>query len=145
MANEPGRGFHLSEDWLATIVGLALVLVIGFGLLGPGAQSLKLSAAPGETVDGSTRVMSGWKASATLNGDALALPVNIPTRFDNQTVYTLTCANGAISASATQDLTLSYPPDGALLALNNECDGDVVVTYTTDPILQWAPFGLFTR
>ncbi|MCL4249293.1 MAG: hypothetical protein KJ065_14190 [Anaerolineae bacterium] len=145
MANETGRGFRLSEDWLATIVGLVIVAVLGFGLLGPGALSVKLSAAPGASVDGTARALSGWKASATLGSEALALPADMPTRFENQTVYALTCANGAISANATQDLTLSYPPDGALLTLDNQCDGDLVVTFTTDPILRWAPFGLFTR
>ncbi|MCA9905176.1 MAG: hypothetical protein KC547_15075 [Anaerolineae bacterium] len=145
MANEPGRGFHLSEDWLATLVGLAIVAVIGFGLLGPGAQSVKLSAAPGESAEATAPVMSGWKTSATLDGEALALPADMPTQFENQTVYALTCADGAISASATQDLTVSYPPDGAPVVLDNQCAGDVVVTFATDPILRWAPFGLFTR
>ena len=49
---KPLPKFTLPEDWLATLIGLVIVLVIGLGLIGPGPVSATLSVAPGECLPG---------------------------------------------------------------------------------------------
>ena len=68
-ASSPPRRFRLSEDWLATIIGLVIVGVVGLGLLGPGAQKHELKAAAGEDANAYALPLAGWKISATVDGE----------------------------------------------------------------------------
>lgn len=62
--SSPRAGFKLNEDWLATLIGLAIVAIVGFGVLGPGAQSVALKADPGTTIAKEARALGGWSASS---------------------------------------------------------------------------------
>jgi hypothetical protein len=141
---DPGkRRFSLSEDWQATLIGLAIVALIGIGLFGPGPQSLNLKAAPGESVSKTAVPTSGWKISATLGGEKITVE-NAPTTFLEAQDYPFTCSAGLITAEAG-DSSLSLPPGGAYLSLTNNCDAEVSLTFSTDHAIRWPLFGLFKR
>ena len=136
----PARRFTLSEDWLATIIGLVIVAVVALGLLGPGPQTTTLAAKPGESVGKTARALDGWKASATIGGEKAAV-TDAPKRLYDGQAYPFTCINGTIAADAG-DPTASYP-SGAHLTLTNNCDADAVLTYSTGTAIKWPLFGLF--
>lgn len=141
------RRFSLSEDWLATLIGLSIVAIVGFGLLGPGAQSRKLEADAGESAPAAYLLpISGWKASATLDGEKVAVE-GAPGTLAPGSVTAFVCANGQLAADAELAATiLARPEDSkATVLLVNNCDGKVVLTYTTDPIIRWPLFGLLAR
>ncbi len=144
MASSPSRRFSLSEDWLATIIGLVLVGIIGLGLLGPGAQSKKLEVAPGESGTAYVLPIAGWKASATVDGSKVTIP-DAPTTLGRESVTAFTCEDGQLTPDPELAATISARPEGGnatLLVLNN-CDGMVVLTYSTSPIIRWPLFNLF--
>lgn len=137
---QPARRFSLSEDWLATIIGLIIVAIVGLGLLGPGPQSVTLTAKPGETIEKTAKPRDGWKTSATIGGEKVTVADAPKQLFDGQP-YPFTCADGTISAEAG-DLTASFP-SGAHLSLTNNCDADASITYTTSAAVRWPLFGIF--
>ncbi|MBL8145344.1 MAG: hypothetical protein JNL34_03075 [Anaerolineae bacterium] len=146
------RRFSLSEDWLATLIGLLLVAVIGFGLLGPGAQSHKLTAAAGESANAYALPIGGWKAAFTVDGEKVTV-ADAPTSLEPESadaparVVAFTCADGQLALDPDLAATISARPEGgkATLLLVNDCDVPVTVTYTTDPIVRWPLFNLFAR
>ena len=144
--SSPQRRFSLSEDWLATIIGLLLVLIIGIGLLGPGAQSHKLEAPAGESANAAYLLpLSGWKVSATLDGQKLTLPADAPTTLAPESVTAFVCADGQLTLDPDLAATISARPPGgkATVLLVNNCEGKVVLTYSTSPIIRWPLFSLF--
>jgi hypothetical protein len=132
-----GAGFKLTEDWLATIVGLALVLIIGLGLLGPGGQTVALVAAPGATQAATLRPSSGWKVSATLNNAKIDVK-DAPTSLEGGKSYVMTCQDGALSLKVE-----GAPPNQVQLFVINHCDSDVTLTYTMNPVIPWPIFKIF--
>lgn len=138
----PPRRFSLSEDWLATIIGLIIVAVVASGLIGPGPQTVTLAAKPGETVEKTAKPSSGWKVSATISGEKTAV-ADAPKQLLDGQQYPFTCTNGTIAAEAG-DLTASFP-SGAHLALTNNCDTEVIITYSTSAAVRWPLFGIFQR
>lgn len=138
----PARRFVLSEDWLATIIGLLIVAVIGLGLLGPGPQTVTLKAQPGESAAKTAKPLDGWKASATVGGEKTTV-TDAPKRLLDGQQYPFTCMNGTIAAEAG-DPTASFP-SGAHLSLTNNCDAEAVLTYTTDYAIRWPALKLFNR
>ncbi|NWG18312.1 MAG: hypothetical protein HXY41_16940 [Chloroflexi bacterium] len=139
----PARRFSLSEDWLATLIGLLIVAIIGLGLIGPGPQSVTLKAKPGESVDKTARSLDGWKVSATVGGEKAAVE-GAPTQLLDAQVYPFVCEGGQMIAEAV-DSSLSLPPGGTYLTLTNNCDAEVSLTYTTDYAIRWPLFGIFKR
>lgn len=145
--SSPPRRFSLNEDWLATIIGLVLVAIVGLGLLGPGAQSVKLEARAGESAPAAYVLpIAGWKVSATLDGQKIAVP-DAPTTLDRESVTAFVCADGQLTLDPDLAATISARPPGgkATLLLINNCDGKVVLTYATDPLIRWPLFNLFAR
>jgi Tfp pilus assembly protein PilV len=141
----PRAGFKLTEDWLATIVGLVLVLIIGLGLLGPGGQSVALTAAPGANQAATIRPLSGWKVSATLNKAKIDVK-DAPTSLEKGKTYVVTCQAGALSVQVADTLPQNVkaaPADKAQLVVVNSCDGDVALTYTMNPVIPWPIFKIF--
>lgn len=136
---------RLSEDWLATMIGLAIVLLIGLGLLGPGPQNVTITAPPGETVGSIVLPLSGWQVSATLGGEQTPVE-NAWTTLSNGQAYRYACREGEIAGEET-------PPGSdagagssrALVIVVNECDQEVVITQRTSPAIPWPAFGLFGR
>lgn len=129
---------HLSEDWLATGIGLAIVLIIGTGLLGPGPQNTLLRAAPGETVSASVPAVGGWQVSATLAGESITIESVSP--LAESTHYGYECQAGQVTLT-TSAIAESTP----IIALNNQCDGDLSITYKTTAAIPWPVFGFFGR
>ncbi len=137
--------FKLTEDWLATIVGLVLVAIIGFGLLGPGGQSVAVSAAPSASQAATIRPLSGWTVSATLNKVKTKVE-GAPTSLESGKTYVVTCQAGALSAQVADALPANVkaaPADKAQLVVVNGCDADVTLTYTMSAVIPWPIFKIF--
>jgi hypothetical protein len=142
-----GKTNRLSEDWLATIIGLLIVLIVGSGLLGPGAQNVSINAPAGETASAAVRPLSGWKVSATI-GDAQTSAAGAPTAFTSGQNTVIACRDGALTTEPSAALPdgVNAPPDGrAQVVVLNECDAPVKVTYTTRAAIPWPLFNLFSR
>lgn len=138
--------FSLSEDWLATIIGLLIVLIIGAGLLGPGARSISVSADAGETASTSAPLLSGWHVSATIDGEPASV-TGAATAFKQGTQAVITCRSGQLETQ-TRDLTAegaTMPDDYAEVVIVNECDAPVGVTYRINRAIPYPVFNLFTR
>lgn len=148
-ANPPVRraSFTLSEDWLATLIGLAIVFIIGAGVLGPGPQSEKVSAAAGETTGTDVRALDDWKISATLDGKKVPISGAITDLGKgDRAIYV--CVEGAIRISDADELDVSAEVSApkknrAQVVLVNSCDAKVVLSLTTDPAIRWPVFELF--
>jgi Tfp pilus assembly protein PilV len=141
----PGARFKLTEDWLATIVGLVIVLIIGLGLLGPGGQTVTVTAATGTTKAATIRPLSGWKVSATLN-KAKVDAKDALTSLEKGKTYVATCQAGALSVQVADTLPQDIkaaPADKAQLVVVNHCDADVALTYTMSPVIPWPIFKIF--
>ncbi len=143
---EKTRRFRLSEDWVATLIGLALVAIVGFGLLGPGAQKHELKADAGATANAYPLPISGWMVSAVVDGEKVSLP-DAPNALAAESVTAFTCDNGVLALDTELAAIISArPEDGkATLLLQNNCDAAVTVTYSTDPIIRWPLFNLLAR
>ena len=142
-----GRTNRLSEDWLATIIGLVIVLIVGSGLLGPGAQNVSITAPAGEMASAAVRAISGWKVSATV-GDETASVAGAPTAFGVGQNAVITCSGGQLNAEIveTPPPGVDMAPEGrALVFVVNQCDTPVKVTYTTRALIPWPVFNLFSR
>lgn len=143
--NVPRAGFTLNEDWLATLVGLALVVIIGFGLLGPGAQSVALKADPGATAAKEARALGGWGVSVKLDG-AKVEGVDAPKTLAAGSTYVFTCANGAVTVaeSATPPEGVNAPAAGkAQLVVVNTCDAPLELSYSIGALVRWPLFNIF--
>lgn len=142
----PRRGaLPLNEDWLATLVGLAIVLIVGAGLLGPGAQNVTLQAASFESVSRDVRAMAGWQASATLDGERVSI-ADAPTTFEAGNFYRFTCTQGTLNVArtdATPEGVAPPPPGHATIVLSNGCQAGVSLSLRTNPIIPWPLFRVF--
>lgn len=142
-----GGSFTLSEDWLATIIGLALALVIGLGALGPGQQTVTLNAEANAITAQSTLAISGWNVAATLAGKAISL-ASAPKSLQTGATYVITCENDALTAVQAADQAL---PEGvsaaainrAQIAVVNKCAEAVRVTYTSGASVPYPLFRIF--
>jgi hypothetical protein len=138
---------QLSEDWLATFIGLAIVFVIGAGLLGPGPQTVNLTAAAGETTSTQLLPLSGWRVTATLGGTSASVEDSITALTAGSTVV-ITCREGTLTAQAAGALPsgVEVPaPAHAQIVLANECAADAAVSYRTSAVIPWPVFNLFNR
>jgi hypothetical protein len=149
MATGETRRFSLSEDWLATIIGLVIVFVIGAGLLGPGPQSVALKAQPGQTARAEAAAIGGWQVKATLAGKNIPVE-NAPTALSaDKQMYVLTCAAGNIQYASGDTLTIdgipAVPSGRVWLILRNDCDTEAALTYSIDAAIRWPVFNLFAR
>lgn len=141
----PPRKFKLSEDWLATGIGLAIVLIISAGLIGPGPQTVSVKAAPGETQSAQAVAARGWTISATLGDEAAAIQGAITDLGDGDAIL-ITCRNGALTAQIAGTLPDgTHRPDGdhAMILVTNTCDAPVSVTYSQSAAIPWPVFNLF--
>lgn len=145
-ATAPRAPAGLSEDWLATLIGLAIVFIIGSGLLGPGAQNVSIRAEAGETGAAALRPLSGWRVSATLDGERTS-EAEAPTALNAGETTVITCHDGALSAqAATLPEGVEAAPAGrAQIIVVNECEGVVSLTYQTSALVPWPVFNLFSR
>jgi hypothetical protein len=144
-SGQPPAPPRLSEDWLATIIGLVIVLVIGLGLIGPGPQNVTITAPPGE--DGQRQVLplKTWQVSATLGGEAASIE-NAWTALDGGQAYFYTCRDGALRPGSDNPvLSAALPANQSVVVVINECDEEVVITQRTNPAIPWPVFGLFGR
>lgn len=135
----------LSEDWLATLIGLGIVVVIGFGLLGPGEQDSTTTVEPGgaETID--LPAGAGWQVTADM---AFVPDTTLFTSLAAGRVYRYDCQDGFLTTAegVPAGLTVEPPPAGmAQLWLSNACDVAFSLTYKHDSILRWPLFGVFAR
>lgn len=130
----------LPEDWQATLVGLAIVTVIGLGLIGPGPQTITLTAAPGAAADAAAPAAAGWKASAVLGGDSVPVDGTAAATLVAGSVYAFTCRDGAV-ALEVRAAEVGQP----LLTLVNACAAEAVVTLKRDYAIPWPVFGLLAR
>lgn len=133
---------RLSEDWLATIIGLLIVAVIGFGLLGPGAQMVTLTAGPGETASAEALAIGGWRVSAQVGGEKAEV-VGAWTALGDRAGYTYVCVDGTLMAQVDAVEADATAPGKASLRLENNCEAAVSLTLKTAPVLPWPVFGLF--
>jgi hypothetical protein len=139
----------LSEDWLATIIGLVIVAVIGLGLFGPGPLEFTLSAEPGEQTQTEGEAANGWSVSAALNGERTSIqqPEGEDfARLGAQTTYRFHCVEGIISADPPAFDSASYevqPPP--MVVLDNACDVPVTLSYRRPYAIRWPLFDLFAR
>lgn len=130
----------LSEDWQATLIGLAIVAVIGLGLIGPGPQTVTLKAAAGAAAEASAPAAGGWKASATLDGAKVDV-VGAVSALAAGRVYAFTCQDGALALETAAENGAGT----AQIALTNDCAGEVALTLKRDNAIPWPLFGLFAR
>jgi hypothetical protein len=142
----PRVRFNLSEDWVSTLIGLVVVLVIGSGLIGPGPQSEKVSADVGKTIQENVKAVDGWSLSAK-QGD-VSLPIHNPvTDLDGGQRVMYICADGVLEVSESVDLPPDEFPgpddDHAQVILMNYCAETVTLTLKTDYVIRWPAFGLF--
>jgi hypothetical protein len=141
-SNTTPQPFRLSEDWLATIIGLAIVLVIGLGLLGPGPQNVSITAPPGETAEQQVLPLKTWQVSATLDGERASVE-NAWTGLNGGQTYLYTCRDGVISGEERPPIDSMADLSRALVVVTNECDQQVVISQRTNPAIPWPVFGLF--
>lgn len=130
---------NLSEDWQATLVGLAIVAVIGLGLIGPGPQTVTLTAAPGAAAaEASAPAARGWQMSAALDGELIYMAGGAALAAGG--VYEFVCRDGAVTLAVRAD-SGGQPR----LTLANECAGDVALTLKRESAIPWPLFGLLAR
>lgn len=137
--------FKLSQDWLATLVGLAMVGVIGAGLLGPGPHSLTLTAAPGETVSVQADVLDGWRVTGELEADtgAQTLLDDAPVRLTDSADLAYTCTSDASDLSVDTRPALNNGDGESTITLVNTCDHTVTLAFSIDAAIVWPLFGIF--
>lgn len=144
MSEQPAKPrFKLSQDWMATIIGLVLVAIIGAGLVGPGPHRLTITAEPGETVSAEADTLDGWTVNVETGtgDDARTVLDGVSLDMDDATDLTYICDGGEL-ASTTPDATASG--DGVtLVTVANNCDQPVTVRLSIDAFIVWPLFGVF--
>jgi hypothetical protein len=141
----PPGSFKLSEDWLATITGLIVALVLGLGLLGPGAQSVAVTAKAGANASRGINPLGGWNVTATVGGKR-ANVTGAPNRLEVGKTYVFTCKDGVLSgalAEAAPEGGHIPPANQAEIYLVNTCAADATLTYSINAIVPYPLFRLF--
>jgi hypothetical protein len=141
----PPSSFKLSEDWLATITGLIIALVIGLGLFGPGAQSVALTAKAGTNASRGINPLGGWSVTATVDGKRVSV-TGAPNRLEAGKTYVFTCKDGAILGALAETLpegSAIPPANQAGIFLVNSCSADATLTYTMNAVVPYPLFRLF--
>ena len=142
MAGEtPQKSMKLSEDWLATIIGLVIVAIIGAGFIGPGPQNAQLRAAVGERDSTEARAVDGWSISARI-GDESVVIVGAPTVLADGQIYNFICHDGQIRAEPV-NAGVVVSGGYAMLQLINQCDVEATVNYKIANAIPWPLFGFF--
>ncbi len=142
---KPATGFELSEDWIATFIGLILVLVIGMGLLGPGAQSVRVEAAAGQEVSATAPALNGWTIKVTLGGETVDVP-DVSPNLEPGANMVYICREDNIIAGVMGNGTESPPVllgKNGQISIINECTEPVNVSYTIGSVIPWPVFGWF--
>lgn len=134
----PAKKPMLSEDWIATLIGLAIVLIIGVGLIGPGPQTVTLEADAGSTDESEARAMDGWAVTATLDGEKVTIETPFES-LDAGKTYTYRCEKGQIIATGSVD-NPDLDDNQALLILDNQCEASVALTAKTESAIPWPLF-----
>jgi hypothetical protein len=130
-----------SEDWLATFIGLAVVVIIGSGLIGPGPQTITLSAPAAETREAPAYPASGWIISARI-GEASAAVENSSSILERDSTTIIECQDARLSVQTAN----GAPAAGrAQIVLMNNCDQPVSVTYKTNAVIPWPVFRVFSQ
>lgn len=142
----PRARFTLSEDWIATLIGLALVLIVGSGLFGPGPQSEKVSAEAAETTLTEVKAVDSWSLNAKMGDTKLPIRRPVSNLADGQRVI-YTCTDNVLERSEAASLPPGEYPDPASghaqVAVINTCPAAVTLTLKTDYAVRWPAFGLF--
>jgi hypothetical protein len=131
----------LNEDWLATLIGLLIVAVIGLGVLGPGPQNVTVNALPGEVDSAQVSPSAGAQVSALL-GEAAVLVQ------DGGEGLLFLCEAGTIrviTAAEQASRRADVPPDQGNFALINNCDQPAQITFKTSAALRWPLLNVFNR
>ncbi len=145
MAESKPASFKLSEDWLATIIGLIFVLIVGIGVLGPGPQTAKITTAAGESMGVEVLARDDWKVTATIGGEKFKI-ASPYTTLESGKSYAYECRDGKITPlTKAIDTATREDADKAYISLQNNCEAKVVLTYQTDLAIRWPVFGLFTE
>jgi hypothetical protein len=134
----------LTEDWLATSLGIIIVLVLGLGVLGSGPQDVALSAGAGSDAHTGALAQDGWRVSATLGDEAVEV-MEAPGAFEEGEVYVFVCQEGRLHYRPAIEAA-DYPDpdeDKALLVMDNRCDDEVSLTFSTEPAVRWPIFDIF--
>lgn len=142
MGEKNERRFTVTEDWLATLLGLAIVCIIAAGLLGPGKYTVTIEAVPGEMVSQEIPVIAGWQVSANLGDERIAIDEAADNLAAGGVVGYL-CLNDSIQVAP--DAGTMSVTDQALLTVQNDCDQNLTITYKTDKAIPWPLFGLFSQ
>lgn len=139
--------FTLSEDWLATLIGLAIVLIIALGVIGPGPQTLRLAAGAGETASLDIPAVGGWQVSVSMAGESASLAESSANVVDVQggAGYTFICGRGVVLALEEANGLDGLEAGQARLFLDNQCESEVIITYRHGYAIPWPLFNLFVR
>ncbi|MDX2140657.1 MAG: hypothetical protein SF123_21420 [Chloroflexota bacterium] len=144
----------LSEDWLATIIGLAIVAVVALGLLGPGPQNVTVRAEPGEFA--SAIVGDSFFRQVTICIGDTTTEINTQVGFLNDVGYAFWCRGRGIQVikqmdvrgiPELQDNDIIITPQFGRLSfwIQNDCDQPASITYRTDAAIRWPLFNVFGR
>lgn len=125
----------LNEDWLATIIGLAMVAVVALGLIGPGPQNVTITAEPGETITRDVIERDNARITGRIGEEAVEI--------EGDDAFAFICEAGAIRAQAP--LGAAATSGRAALTLHNDCDQPASITYRTDAAIRWPLFNVFGR
>ncbi|MBL8162537.1 MAG: hypothetical protein JNJ61_11165 [Anaerolineae bacterium] len=131
----------LNEDWLATLIGLLIVAVVGLGVLGPGPQNVTLKASPGEADSAQVSPGAGAQVSALLGDAAVSVQDG-----GEGLLFLCEAGNIRVTTAAEQASRLADVPLGeGNLALINDCGQPAQITYKTSAAVRWPLLNLFNR
>ncbi len=125
----------LNEDWLATIIGLALVAVVALGLLGPGPQNVTITAEPGEMTSREVIDRENARVTGRIGEDSVQIEGNGSSAY--------ACENAVLRALSSDAAVVAS--GRVTLTLDNQCDQPASITYRTDAALRWPLFNVLGR
>lgn len=134
----------LNEDWLATLIGLAIVAIVASGLIGPGPQNVTVRAEPGSGDGETILVIENARVTGRIGEQTVTV------EGADQSLW-FACRDGVISAVTLDELgTLAAPlpielPINAALTLYNQCEQPASITYRTDAAIRFPLFNVFGR
>jgi hypothetical protein len=125
----------LNEDWLATIIGLAIVAVVALGLIGPGPQNVTITAEPGETTARDVIDRQNARISGRIGAESVQVA--------GDAGFTFVCDETGIHSlpwDAAAPMSGNMP-----LTLDNQCEQPASITYRTDAAIRWPLFNVLGR